>query len=146
MKRQTSTLALLVFSVVVVMLMGSCQGRPSNEANSLPLPGSIGQQEVTLVDKQVTVARDGGSAKVHFAARRGEKIRIGLKASSPSSEPYGYLEWPDGKGEYSPLNQTAAAGENSAIVTLDRTGIYILTVFDGSNQGAIVRVTVQVIP
>lgn len=95
-----------------------------------------------LVEKTVTVGSDGGSAEVTFAAAKGQKIAISLKAS-PSMEPYGFLEKAGaGDGKYKPALENARAGKNEAEVTIARAGKYSLTIFDGSNAGGDVRVLI----
>ena len=82
MKQKNWKLALLGFSALGLMLTGSCQDSPSNQADSLPAP--VAQEKSQLVDKQVAVAGEGGSAQVQFVAKAGDQIRIGLTALSPN--------------------------------------------------------------
>jgi len=99
-----------------------------------------------LVNQIVTVGAGGGFGAVSFNASKGERIRISLTASSTSMEPYGFLGLVEGEsGSYIPSLDTAHDGVNTADVTLNETGTYGLTVFDGSNQGGTVSVRIEVI-
>jgi hypothetical protein len=98
-----------------------------------------------LVEQDVTVPGGGGGFDVSFSGNNGQRIRITLRASNTSMQPYGFLVNPDDTGEYTPLNDTAQNGENMSEVTLNQTGTYVLTIFDGSNIGGAVHVRVEVI-
>lgn len=103
--------------------------------------GSAGEVK-TLLDKTVSVAAGGGSADVSFQALKGQKVKIALKAASSTMEPYGYLQKPDGKEEYRPAVDTAKNAKNEAEFTADKKGRYNLTLFDGSNNGGKISVTI----
>jgi len=96
-----------------------------------------------FLEKTVNIAGGGGGAEITFSASSGQKIRITLKAGEKTMEPYGHLESPSGSAEYTPSNENIQNGENSSEVTLKASGKYILTVFDGSNQGGIVSVRIE---
>lgn len=99
-----------------------------------------------LVDRNVTVPGSGGGVEVIFTAANGDRIRITLTATDTSMEPYGHLQYPDGSSGYYPPINTAANGQNSVELSLNQTGGYILTVFDGSNQGGQVQVKIERLP
>jgi hypothetical protein len=96
----------------------------------------------TLLDKTVSVAGGGGGADVSFQALKGQKIKIELKAESSDMQPYGFLHKPDGKEEYRPTVETAKNAMNESKFTADKKGRYNLTLFDGSNNGGKVSVTI----
>jgi hypothetical protein len=93
----------------------------------------------------VTVAPEGGGAEVRFQALKGQRVRITLRAEDPSLEPYGHLESASG-AHYYPPNEGARGGVNTWEGELPDTGSYVLTVFDGSNRGGRVGVTVEQVP
>ncbi|MFA4874922.1 MAG: hypothetical protein WC956_01470 [bacterium] len=96
-----------------------------------------------ILEKGVSVAGGGGGAELSFNATKGQKIRISLKASSSSMEPYGFLERSGaGGGEYRPPLENSKGGENEAEVFISKGGRYSLTIFDGSNAGGNVRVVI----
>jgi hypothetical protein len=96
----------------------------------------------TLLDKTVSVGAEGGSAEVSFNAVKGQKVTIELKAASENMEPYGFLHRPDGKEEYRPVVETARNAMNKAEFVATKAGRYNLTIFDGSNSGGKVSVTI----
>jgi len=95
-----------------------------------------------LVDQAVTVPGGGGNAEVSFNGTNGQRIQIDLTASNADMQPYGSLQYPDGTSVYNPPINTAANGANKAEITLNQSGGYTLTVFDGSNQGGTVSVKI----
>ncbi|MBI2267519.1 MAG: PKD domain-containing protein [Armatimonadetes bacterium] len=94
------------------------------------------------VKKTVTVAGEGGASEIRFQATRGQKVRIHMQAQAAGMEPYGHLESASG-GNYHPPNEGARDGVNSWEGKLPDTGKYVLTVFDGSNRGGSVTVTIE---
>lgn len=96
----------------------------------------------TLLDKTVSVGASGGYAEVSFEALKGQKVKIELTAASETMEPYGHLKRPGGKEEYRPAIETAKNAVNASDFIADKKGRYGLTVFDGSNLGGKVTVTV----
>ena len=98
-----------------------------------------------LIDKQVTVPGGGNTAEVVFNAKQGQRIRIDLQASSSDLQPYGYLTFPDGNGDYIPNLENTRDGKNSAEFALPQAGAYTLAIMDGSNQGGPVAVKVEII-
>jgi uncharacterized protein YegP (UPF0339 family) len=135
MKKKSRLLTVLSLCLVSVMVLANCNGDGGSSPSG---PGTV------LLDKNVTVASGGGSAEVRFSASNGQTIRITLTATS-NMEPYGYLTYPNGTGEYYPDLQTAQNGVNSIELTLNQTGAYELTIMDGSNQGGAVHVKVEVL-
>ncbi len=128
--------AVCFLSVCVVLTIGlfGCNGG-SSSSPTFPM---------VLIEQSVTVAAGGGGADVVFSGSNGQIIRITMKAATNSMEPYGYLTNPDGAtGEYYPPLGSAQNGQSSAEVTLTQTGSYNLTVYDGSNQGGIIVVTIE---
>jgi hypothetical protein len=106
-----------------------------------------------LADQQVTVGANGGGVNVSFDATGGQRVRITLVAEANTiqgvlvaAEPYAGLTTPSGADAYHPPLETAANNQNTEDVTLAESGRYTLTVFDGSNAGRRVRVTVQKLP
>jgi hypothetical protein len=99
----------------------------------------------TLANQVVSIGPGGGWAGIAFRGTSGQRVRITLTASNPIMRPYDYLENPDGTGSYTPPANTAHNGVNSVEVSLTQTGLYVLTVFDGSNLGGNVTVLVEVI-
>jgi hypothetical protein len=136
MKARSFLLFLLSFCLVFTMILAGCGDDDDN--GSPTAPGT------TLVDQSVTVAGGGGSAEVSFSANNGQKIRITLTASS-DMQPYGYLTYPNGTGEYYPDLQTAQNGMNSIELTLNQTGAYALAIMDGTNRGGAVQVKVEIL-
>lgn len=98
--------------------------------------------ESVLIDQTVTIPGGGGSAEVSFSTSGDQRIQIVLTASNPAMQPYGNLQYPDGTSQYNPPLNTAANGVNQVEVMLNQTGQYVLTVFDGSNQGGPVSVKI----
>jgi hypothetical protein len=95
-----------------------------------------------LVEKTVTVPASGGAGGVVFDAFKGQTVRITM--TSPATvEPYGFLEMPDGTSEYFPKNESARPGFNAGEMVLNARGPHQLTVFDGSNRGGEVVVTIE---
>jgi hypothetical protein len=103
-----------------------------------------------LVDQQVTVAANGGAADVTFDATANQRVRITLAAQPNTiqgalvpAEPYGHLTAPSGtEGSHPPIG-TVSNNQNIEEITLSETGRYSLRVFDGSNAGRRVQVTVR---
>ena len=131
---KTKSVVLMFPSLCLVVVVGlfGCGGDGDNSSATV------------LVDENVTVGSGGGSANVSFSGTSGQNIRITLTASS-SMDPYGNLGYPDGTGVYTPQNEMSQNGVNSSDVTLNQTGTYTLTVFDGTNQGGAVHVRVEVL-
>ncbi len=98
-----------------------------------------------LVEKEVEVPSGGNTAEVVFNGDEGQQVRITLEAENSPVEPYGYLTYPDGSGDYVPSMDTIKEGKNSAEITLKQNGAYTLAVMDGSNQGGTVRIKVEVV-
>ena len=98
-----------------------------------------------LVEKEVEVPGGGNTAEVVFNGEEGQRVLITLEAKSSPVEPYGYLTYPDGSGDYVPSIDTLKERKNSAEITLSQTGAYTLAVMDGSNQGGAVRIKVEVL-
>ncbi|MCX6556449.1 MAG: hypothetical protein NTW95_03310 [Candidatus Aminicenantes bacterium] len=94
------------------------------------------------VDQMVNVPGGGGSVDVTFNGSSGVRIRITLSCSNNSMRPYGYLQAPNGSGDYTPPNN-ASNGQNSAETMLNQNGTYTLTVFDGANIGGQVHVVID---
>lgn len=90
----------------------------------------------------VTVGSGGGAAELSFNARRGQTVRISMRAVDAGLEPYGHLESASG-ANYRPANETVQNGSNAWQGALPDDGRYVLTVFDGANQGGKVAVTVE---
>lgn len=127
-------LVLVIFTVLLVTVACSFTSSHTQESSS-----------PTLIDKTITVPGGGGSAEVSFKASKGQKIQILLSASNSSIQPYGSLQYPDGTSVYNPPINTAANGANQVEITVDQTGQYTLTLFDGSNQGGTVSVKIVVL-
>ena len=127
---------LMIFSLWAMVAAGLGGCGEDNSRGALALP------EV-LVQQTVTVARGGGGANVTFTGRKGCRIRIMLTATKSTMTPYGFVECQPGTGMYQPPQESAANGQNSAVVTLTQTGTYTLTVFDGANEGGAVSVKVE---
>jgi DNA-binding protein YbaB len=87
----------------------------------------------------------GGFAEISFNVIDEQRFQIALTASNPNIQPYGSLQYPDGTSLYNPPLNTAANGMNRVEIIL-QSGQYSLTVFDGSNQGGMVSVTITSIP
>ncbi len=134
MKTQSFLLCLLGFCLVFIMILAGCGDGDSSPTG----PGTV------LVERDVTVPGGGGSTDVTFSGRSGQNIRITLTGSVPM-EPYGYLTYPNGTGEYYPPVQTAQNGSNLLDLTLNQRGRYTLSIMDGSNQGGTVHVKVEVL-
>jgi hypothetical protein len=132
MKKRSTAITLLSLCPVLAMGILGC-------GKDVSPPGA----DRVLVDEEVTVGVGGGLAEVSFPGTSGQSIRITLRGSR-SMDPYGYLEYPDGEGTYTPENEKSKGGVNQSDVTLKQTGTYTLTVFDGTNQGGRVRVKVEV--
>ena len=98
-----------------------------------------------LVEKETEVPGGGNTAEVVFNGEKGQRILITLEAASSPVEPYGYLTYPDGSGDYVPIIDTIKEGKNSAEITLNQSGAYTLAVMDGSNQGGAVKIKVEVL-
>jgi len=98
-----------------------------------------------LVEQRVSVPSGGNTAEVVFSAKQGQKLRISLEAESEVLEPYGYLTYPDGSGDYFPRLEDARDGKNSAEITLSQDGAHTLAIMEGTNQGGAVQVKVAVV-
>lgn len=136
MKKKSGVFMFLSLCLVIVTGVFGCGGNGDN--GSPTAPGTV------LVEENVVVGGGGGSVNVSFSSSSGQNIRITLTASNPM-EPYGYLTYPDGTGVDTPPNGMAQNGVNSSDITLNQTGTYTLTVFDGANQGGTVNVKVEVL-
>lgn len=134
----------LLYSVCGLFLISILGLYGCGDGNNRPSPSPEPGPEI-LVEQDVTVPGGGGSFEVSFLGSSGQTIRITLTASNTSIEPYGYLTYPDGTGEYTPLNENAQNGENMSEVTLNQTGTYDLSIMDGANIGGTVHVRVEVI-
>lgn len=110
--------------------------------NGTGLPPSV----PVLVSRTVKIPGGGGGTDVVFEAAYIQKIRIELTAPNATIQPYGSLEFPDGKSVYSPPLNTAVNGSNQAEIAINQNGQFTLTVFDGSNQGGTVSLTISVVP
>jgi hypothetical protein len=94
----------------------------------------------------VTVPPGGGfSPEIPIFVDKEQTIRITLTASNTSMQPYGYLDYPGGGGDYVPPLQTAQNGTNSIELTLDQIGTYQFLVLDGANIGGTVHVKIEVL-
>ncbi len=110
------------------------------------LASSPTQAPKVVVEKTVSVGAEGGNAQVTFTATKGQRLHIALKASS-SMEPYGFLERAgSSNGEYRPANERAKKGMNEDDVTISTSGKYSLSLFDGSNAGGTIKVTITELP
>jgi hypothetical protein len=98
-----------------------------------------------LVEKEIEVPGGGNTAEVIIHGEVGQRILITLEAKNSPVEPYGYLTYPDGSGEYLPSIDTIREGKNSAEITLSQKGDYTLAVMDGSNEGGTVYIKVEVL-
>jgi hypothetical protein len=98
-----------------------------------------------LVEKEAEVPGGGNTTEVVFNGEEDQRILITLEAKNSPVEPYGYLTYPDGSGDYVPKIDTIKEGKNSAEITLSQSGAYTLAVMDGSNQGGPVRIKVEVL-
>ncbi len=94
-------------------------------------------------DSVVTVEGGGGSVDIPFTGSAGQSVLIVMQSQSQSFEPYGYLSFPDGNGMYTPDAGNSSNGTNSSKVLLQSDGDYLLTVFDGANEGGAVRVRIE---
>jgi hypothetical protein len=121
----------LFFSVLVMVAAFGC---------------TDGDDVTILLDRSVIVPGGGGGVDVTFMAANGDRIRITLTATDTSIEPYGHLQFPDGSTAYYPPIDTVVNGQNSIELDLNQTGAYILTIFDGSNQGGQVQVKIELLP
>ena len=130
MKAKYISIPLLFFLILVATAL-SCK-------STTPTP------EI-LVEKQFEVPPGGNTAEVVFNAKEGQRIRISLQAKGDTVEPYGYLTFPDGNGDYFPKLENQQDGKNTAELTLPQTGAYTLAIMDGSNQGGLVEVKVEVL-
>jgi hypothetical protein len=126
-------------AVALAAIVAACGEDEAGSPGPLNLP----------VDTEVTVAADGGAATVMFRGTSGQTVRISLTAtplSLPATlphQPYGSLATPGGGESYTPPSESASNRQNTADVALTETGTYTLTVFDGTNQGAKVRVRIE---
>lgn len=84
----------------------------------------------------------GGSFEVTFYVSNEQSIEIILEASNPSMQPYGSLQYPDGRSVDNPPITGAQNGRNQIVIPLNQAGQFTLTIFDGSNQGGSVLVMV----
>lgn len=110
--------------------------RPSLELSDGKSRAIWSQTVKVALRAAVEVAPEGGAHELRFEARKGQALRIQLDAPAPM-EPYGYLESASG-GDYRPAQQTYT-WEGTA----PDSGEYVLTVFDGANQGGRVNVLVE---
>ncbi len=129
-------------------------GQPQGRAPQFPQPQQPPQGQkppmpapsgTVLVDQTVTLPGGGGSADVSFTASSGQRIQITLTASNASMQPYGNLQYPEGTSQYTPSINTSANGTNKTETSLDQSGQFGLTLFDGSNQGGSVSVKVMLL-
>jgi hypothetical protein len=98
-----------------------------------------------LVEKEIEVPGGGNTAEVVIKGEVGQHILITLEAKNSPVEPYGYLTYPDGSGDYVPSIDTIKEGKNSVKITLSQSGDYTLAVMDGSNQGGKVSIKIEVL-
>ena len=101
------------------------------------------KSEEIVARGQLTIAPNGGSSTIVFEGQNKDTITIELIANDMDCEPYGHLEPEGGKAIYLPLNSTAKAGKNRATTTLELSGNYTLSVFDGTNRGCEVSVFIK---
>ena len=99
-----------------------------------------------LTGGKLDIPPKGGSASIVFEGQEGDFISIVLKANDMDCEPYGHLEDEEGVSLYVPQNAQAKGGKNSGETTLKSTSNYTLTIYDGSNRGCKVEVTVTKLP
>lgn len=136
MKKTFVVLIALSFCVMLSVLLSDCK---TGSNDTLVAQGPI------LAEDDVTILPGGGGSEVPIFADSGLTIRITMTASDNSMQPYGYLEYPGGSGEYHPSQDTAQNGTNTAVVTLPQAGFYQLIVFDGTSTGGTVHVKVEII-
>ena len=98
-----------------------------------------------LVEKEAEVPGGGNTTEVVFNGEEDLRILITLEAKNSPVEPYGYLTYPDGSGDYFPKIDTIKEGKNNAEITLSQSGAYTLAVMDGSNKGGLVKIKVEVL-
>jgi hypothetical protein len=141
MKKEMCVSIFLSLCMLFVIGLSGCGDDGDNNVITFPM---------TLVDRNVMVAGGGGFFDVPFSAGSGQQIRIILTAISVSQQispssmaPYSYLAYPDGTGVYYPPVETAQNGQNFGELTLNQTGSYRLTIFDGSNLGGTINVKIE---
>lgn len=103
-----------------------------------------GPQKLTA--GKLDIPPKGGSASIVFEGQAAQLISIELKANDLDCAPYGHLEDEQGNSLYVPQNASAKGGKNFGKTTLKSTSNYTLTIYDGSNRGCQVDVTVMALP
>jgi hypothetical protein len=96
-----------------------------------------------FIERSVYVGPGGGSADVVFKTVQSGRIRISLN-SAATLMPYGFLQGP-GYSDYFPPMGTSNNGVNIGELNLGQAGNFILTVFDGDNNGGNINVRIEVI-
>jgi hypothetical protein len=119
------------FLLAGILFFGACKST-EDDGNASTLP----------VDVMVTVPSSGGGVDVTFSGSSGTRIRITLSCSNTNLRPYGYLQAPNGSGDYTPPNN-ASNGQNSAETVLNQNGTYTLTIYEGENIGGQVHVVIN---
>ena len=95
-----------------------------------------------LASGKLEIPANGGSSTIVFEGQANDDVSIVLSANDMDCAPYGHLEDENGNSIYVPQNSSAKEGKNSGKTVLKSTGNYTLTLFDGSNRGCTVDVTV----
>ncbi len=140
MKKTSRVCIMLCLCVISGMVLVSCKSGGGNKS-----PAASGTPEI-LADQDVTVPPGGGfSPEIPIFVDKEQTIRIILTASNANIQPYGYLDYPGGGGDYYPPLQTAQNGTNSIEVTLDQIGTYQFLVLDGANIGGAVHVKIEIL-
>ncbi len=96
-----------------------------------------------ISNRTVNVWADGGFADVPFEVSNGERVRITLMADKYTMIPYGEIQNPNRVFSYFPPPATCHDGINTGDVTLQVTGTYTLTVYDGSRVGGNITVRIE---
>lgn len=104
---------------------------------------SCSQSIKVFVEPSVYVGPGGGYADVAFKTAQAGRIRISLTGAA-ALMPYGFLQGP-GYSDYFPPMGTSNNGVNVGEVNLGQAGNFILTVFDGNNNGGNVNVRIEVL-
>jgi hypothetical protein len=128
--KKISGVLLFCFLLVGILFFGACKSSEDDEV------------AIIHVDLMLNVPGGGGGADVTFNGSSGVRIHIILSCSNVNMRPYGYLQAPNGSGDYIPPNN-APGPEHSAETVLGQTGTYTLTVFDGANIGGQVHVVID---
>jgi len=117
--------------------------QPAGQGQPPQQPAASGSS--ILLEQSVSVPPGGGFIELWFDGSASQRVRILLTPGSLGIQPNISLNNPDGSTADIPPIDLTPNGESSVEIDLNQNGNYSLTVFDGSNQGGMITVSITIV-